>query len=128
MFFRYSPSQTESDDENQDPVTSKPKVLGKEQAKKRLMAFSLSKQTISPVKKQNKLNSNKNSKEKPPNPNKGVGVQEQFRATVSAIEEEKKRMLKTMPNYLIPEKLMNFSMTGSSELYFYSLIFVFFLQ
>lgn len=87
-------------------------MLGKEQAKKRLMAFSLSKQATSPVKKQNKLNV-KNNKEKPPNPNKGAGVQEQFRATVSAIEEEKRRMLKSMPNYLKPDKLMNYSTTPS---------------
>lgn len=100
--FRYSPSRLDSDEENQEFVTSKPKVLGKEQAKKRLMAFSLSKQPSTPlIKKQNKLLlANKMGKEKPPNPNKSGGVQEQFRATITAIEEEKKRMMQNMPNYL----------------------------
>lgn len=103
------------------------------------MAFSLSKQgnTNSPTKKINKVSPNvpKINKEKPPNPNKSAGVQEQFRATVSAIEEEKKRMFSDKPNYLLNEKLMNFARTGSSKYFsvkmffwlFCSMFLIFFL-
>ncbi|KAK6631645.1 hypothetical protein RUM44_006174 [Polyplax serrata] len=101
---KYSPSKIDSDDENHDFSTTKPKVLGKEQAKKRLMAFSLSKQPNATIKKQSKIiATTKNIKEKPPNPNKGSGVQEQFRATISEIEEEKRKMMQNMPNYLLLE-------------------------
>lgn len=69
------------------------------------MAFSLSKQpSTTAIKKQSKMVSlSKTVKEKPPNPNKGSGVQEQFRATISEIEEEKKKMMQNMPNYLLLE-------------------------
>lgn len=92
MCYRYSPSRTESDEKNAESLVVKPKVLGKEQAKRRLMAFSLSKQQPTPVKKFNKTLTPK--KDKPPNPNKSTGVQEQLKATRKAIEDEKLKMLR----------------------------------
>lgn len=123
-YSKYSPSKVESDDENQELIATKPKVLGKEQAKKRLMAFSLSKQPSTAMKKPVKVvAAAKPIKEKPPNPNKSSGVQEQFRNTISEIEEEKRKMIQNMPNYLLLEmsdlaKSSHSILSSSCKLYF----------